>query len=58
MGLGSKTIWGRAPNFKSQLAKYAKIFSETVPSCTLFKMISSQGVHDTFIYNMDRFCVM
>ena len=39
---------------KSQLAKPAQIFSEAVPSCTLFYMISSQGVHDTFIYNVDK----
>ena len=58
MGLGSRTIWGRTPNFKPQLAKSVKIFSETVPFYTLFQMISSQRVHDTFIYNMDKFCIL
>ena len=38
-GLGSKIIWGRAPNFK--LAKHSKIFSETMPSGAYFFMISS-----------------
>ena len=34
MGLGNRTIWGRAPNLKPQLAKSVRIFSETVPSYT------------------------
>ena len=36
MGLGSKTIWGRVPNFKCQLAKPPKIFPETVLSAMAF----------------------
>ena len=43
-GLGSKTIWGRAPNFKYQLANPPKLFSETMPSGAYFFMISSWGL--------------
>ena len=51
-GLGSKTIWGRARNFKYQLAKPPKIFSENMPSGAYFFMVSLGGVHNVFIYNM------
>ena len=51
-GLGSKTIWGRAPNFKCQLAKPSNIFSKTMPSGAYFFMNSSWGAYNVFIYNM------
>ena len=40
MGLGSKTIWMKAPNLKS------KLVSETVPSCVYLLIIYLCGVHD------------
>ena len=52
MGLGSKNVWGTAPNFKCQLAKPSKIFSETMPSGAYFFMISSWWANNVFIYIM------
>ena len=50
---------GKSPKFQISTGKICKkIFSETVPSCTLFSMISSQGVHDTLIYNIDNFSIL
>ena len=48
---------GNSPKFQISTGKICRN-SETVPSCTLFSMIYSEGVHDTFIYNMDKFSIL
>ena len=53
-GLGSRAIWARAPNFKCQVTKSPKIFSETVSFSASFFMISSEEVHNVSIYRMGK----
>ena len=57
-GFGSNNIWGPAPICNFQLPKPPKIFSETLPSCAYILIISSQGVHNTSIDNMDKIEVL
>ena len=49
---------GESSKFQILTGKICKNIFLTVPSCALFYLISSQGVQDTFIYNMDNLCML